>query len=361
MLAEQYYDTANPLGYAGASRLIEANKHRQSRSDIEKWLSNQDTYTLHKQVNRLFPRLHYNVRNIDDVWECDLMDYKSLQIHNDKFCYVLIVIDVLSKFVWCEPLLTKSADDVCKGFQNILKRAKPRKPVYFQSDKGKEFVCSKLQNFLKKEEIAFRETRNPDVKAACVERVIRTVKSRLHRYMHHRNTHRYIDVLQDVIKAYNNTIHSSIRMKPASVSLYNAQEARRNIEKTRKPHRGFLAKKAKFRVGQYVRISREKGVFEKGYTYNWSEEIFRVTKVSRPQGIFTYKLEDLNGEEIDSFFYTEELIAVGDDSVREDREFRVEKIVKTRGKGARKEALVKWLGYPAKFNSWVLYSTLVDI
>lgn len=64
-----------------------------------------------------------------------------------------------------------------------------------------------------------------------------------------------------------------------------------------------------------MRISREKGVFGKGYTYNWSEEIFRVTKVSRPQGIFTYELEDLNGEEIDSFFHTEELIAVGDDSV----------------------------------------------
>ena len=179
--------------------------------------------------------------------------------------------------------------------------------------------------------------------------------------MHYQNTHRYIDILQAIVKAYNNTIHTSILMKPANVTLSNAQTARANIEKTRRRHRGFLAKKPKFRVGQYVRISREKGVFEKGYTYNWSEEVFRVTRVSRPQGIYTYKLEDLAGEEIDSFFYTDELIAVGDESIAANREFQIEKIIKTRGRGAKKEAFVKWRGYPNKFNSWVLYSTLVEV
>lgn len=115
MFDAQYYDPANPVGYAGANLLIEANKYRATKKDIEKWLSNQDTYTLHKPVNRLFPRLHYNVNNIDDLWECDLIDYKSLQTYNDKNCYVFIVIDVLSKFVWCEPLLTKSADTFVRG------------------------------------------------------------------------------------------------------------------------------------------------------------------------------------------------------------------------------------------------------
>ena len=71
MFNAQYYDPANPVGYAGANQLIEANQNRASKASIEKWFSNLDTYTLHKLVNRLFPRLHYNVNNIYDVWECD--------------------------------------------------------------------------------------------------------------------------------------------------------------------------------------------------------------------------------------------------------------------------------------------------
>ena len=71
MFDAQYYDTANPAGYAGARRLIENNKNRAKKEDIEKWLSDQDTYTLHKPIKRLFPCLHYNVYNTDDLWECE--------------------------------------------------------------------------------------------------------------------------------------------------------------------------------------------------------------------------------------------------------------------------------------------------
>lgn len=114
------------------------------------------------------------------------------------------------------------------AFQKILRKANGRVPICLQSDCGKKFIGSAMQNILKKH-IIFRTARNPDVKAAVVERLNRTLKERMWRYFTHRNTHRYIDVIQKIVFAYSNTLHSSIRMKPAEVNLYNAAKARANL------------------------------------------------------------------------------------------------------------------------------------
>ena len=77
------------------------------KNKIYKWLRAQDSYTLHKPVHRKFQRLHYRVNEIDSVWEGDLIELCSLKSYNDEFSYILVVIDVLSKYVWVEPLKDK--------------------------------------------------------------------------------------------------------------------------------------------------------------------------------------------------------------------------------------------------------------
>ena len=120
------------------------------KARIYAWLSNQDAYTLQHPIKRKFPRLRYNVTNVDDVWECDLLQLISIKDYNDGFCYILVVVDVLSKYAWIEPLGDKTARNVTSAFEKILDRANPRVPVYLQSDRGKEFVGSAFQNILKK-------------------------------------------------------------------------------------------------------------------------------------------------------------------------------------------------------------------
>lgn len=192
-----------------------------------------------------------------------------------------------------------------------------------------------------------------------MERFNRTLKERMFRYFTYKNTKRYIDILQRLVESYNNSIHSTIKMKPAAVTLENAEKARKNMLK-KSLRRQIERKKPKYKVDQYVRISRERHVFEKGYEKGWSEEIFKIVKVKRRQKLFIYELCDLEGEKIEGFFYPEELSRVHSERVSGE-EYKINEILKTRGKGSRKEYFVSWLGYPDKFNSWILASELKNL
>ena len=110
------------------------------------------------------------------------------------------------------------------------------------------------------------------------------------------------------------------------------------------------------KIGDQVRISKMKRTFERGYLPNFSKEIFTVSqKIPREPPV--YKLKDYDQEELSGTFYNEELQKV----IKEDDVYEVEKILKSRGKGKNKEVFVKWLGYPAKFNSWIPASEVKDI
>lgn len=208
ILEEQYFNPQHEASFSGARNLIRVNKKKISRENINKWLSQHDTYTLHKTIRRKFPRLYYDVDGIDQVWEADLIQLTSLKNYNDGVSYILVVINVLSKFVWVEPLRDKTSQAVTAGFKKILVKNKNRFPSMLQTDRGKEFVGKPLQQFLKENEIRFRVVTNPDVKAAVVERFNRTLKKRMYRYFTFKNTKRYIDILQFLVDAYNKTPHS---------------------------------------------------------------------------------------------------------------------------------------------------------
>src|SRR5580765_323535 len=362
-LEKLYYDPSHYAGYSARENLLRAAKPNFTRNDVTEWLKSQDAYTLHRPVRRKFPRLHYNVTNIDDLWEADLIDLRSLKSYNDGYSYLLTIIDVLSKFVWVEPLRDKTAACVIKAFQRVLTRNKERLPVYLQTDKGKEFIASLVQKFLKEKGIRFRGTRNPDVKAAVVERFNRTLKERMWRYFTHKNTRRYIDVLQDIVRAYNHTRHSSIKMQPAVVTRENARIAHENMnrrwnDEKKKKKRGNK-QKAKYNVGDLVRISRAKVVFEKGYEAKWSEEIFRIHRVLEWRKPPVYELSDLADEVIDGIFYEQELTPVNKNL--QEGEFIVERVIKSKGRGNNKQLLVSWKGYPSKFDSWIPASSLKSL
>ena len=142
----------------------------------------------------------------------------------------------------------------------------------------------------------------------------------------------YIDVLDDIVKKYNNTVHSSIKVKPKDNTDIKYVKY---SEETNK-------KSPKFKVSDNVRISKYKNIFAKGYTPNWSEEIFVVNKIQNPVP-WTYLINDLNGEEIKGSFYEKEL------QKTVQKEFRIEKVIKKKGD----KLYVKWKGYDNSFNSWI--------
>lgn len=148
-LEKQYYDPGHESSFSGARKLISVNKGKLSSSEIKDWLIKQDTYTLHKPIRKKFPRLYYNVFGYDQLWEADLIVLTSLKSYNDNYSYLLVVIDVLSKYAFVEALRDKTVLEVTKGFKRILDKNKNRCPDMLQTDKGKEFVGKEFQQFLK--------------------------------------------------------------------------------------------------------------------------------------------------------------------------------------------------------------------
>lgn len=354
---DAYYDPSKSSSYYGVNKFYQAlktSKHRITKNKLLNWLESQDAYTLHKQRRLRYPRRNYNVTNIDDVWETDLIDLKSIKSYNDNYSYILVVIDCLSKFGWVELLYDKRCLSVTSAFQRILSRSEDRVPVTLQSDKGKEFTGSEFQNLLKERNINFRVARSPDVKAAIAERFNRTIKERMWRYFTNFNTKRYIDVLQNLVASYNNTEHSSIRMSPSKVNIQNAYVARANLMH-RYAHY-FKRQVPKYQLHDLVRVSTAKNVFSKTYEGTYTEEIFEIIRISKTRAPFAYTLQDLAGEEIDGIFYEEELSRVRKDLTKDT--FIIKKVIRSRGKGRNKQYFVSWAGYPDKFNSWIPASDL---
>ena len=106
-----------------------------------------------------------------------------------------------------------------------------------------------------------------DTKAVIVDRLISTINERTWRYFTHKNTRRYVDLLQKIVDAYNHTKYSATKMVPATVTLYNAAKARENLQR-RYGNRDFKA--LKYCVGDLVRVSCAKNVFAKGYESGWT-------------------------------------------------------------------------------------------
>ena len=148
----------------------------------------------------------------------------------------------------------------------------------------------------------------------------------------------YFDVLDYIFDRYNNTVHRTIKIKPIDVTGDSYADYNEDFNK----------KYPKFNISDHLRISTYKNVFAKGYTPNWSEEVFVVTKIKNTVS-WTYVFSDLNGEEITGRFYEKEFQKTSPE------EFRMGKVLKRKGD----IFYVRWKGYDNRFNSWINKKDLI--
>ena len=201
------------------------------------------------------------------------------------------------------PLKDKKGISIVNAFNKIIKQSNRRakgtsaqhvKPNKIWIDQGSEFYNNVFKKWLSDNDIIMYSTYN-EGKSVVAERFIRTLKSKLYKHMTAIGKNVYYDVLDDVVNEYNSTKHSTIKMKP----IYVIDNKRVYIDE-------HNDKDSRFKVGDRVRIYKFKNIFAKGYTTNWSKEIFIVDKVNDTVP-YTYNLKDLNDEEIIGSFYDKEL------------------------------------------------------
>lgn len=220
-----YFNPKNPGSFGGKRRLLQsADLQTIPHSEINDWLQNTDSYTLYRPTRQRFLRRKTVVSGIDACWQLDLtvLDDEMAKA-NDGLRYVLFCIDVFSRYAWARMIYKKSASEIVAKLSEIIS-ADSRIPKAIQTDKGKEFINSKFQAYLKARYIKHYTSENNDIKAALVERLQRTIKERLHRYMFHNGSLRFVYVLDKFMYSYNNSFHSAVNMSPAKVDRVN-QEA----------------------------------------------------------------------------------------------------------------------------------------
>lgn len=346
LLHSIYYNPSHPAGYGGIVPLARASG--VSPKMVKNWMKRQETYTLHRPARRNYKHDRILVGGKDYQFEIDLIDLQGISRMNQGYKYLLTVIDVLSKYSWVIPLKDKTGESITKAFESIIQTSS-RKPKNIRSDKGAEFLNHKFQAFLKKHGI-HHFTSNTDKKAAVVERFNRTLKEKMWKYFTYKKTYRYIDVLPKLVEGYNNRTHRSIGMKPINVTEENAHIAWNTLYKDL----FSPLNNPKLKVGDVVRLNITKGVFQKSYEQNWTIELFKIKSVLPGA---KYKIQDMSGDDIKGTFLEPELQLV---NIDDNTTYRIEKIIRRKGKGRNQQLLVKWLGYPDSQNSWISARDLAD-
>lgn len=296
-------------------------------------IKEQVVQELHRLARKKFPRRRFIIKGFDETWQADLADFSFFARENKGYKFMLVVIDIYSKYLWIEPLKDKSGINVTIAMKTILEKDK-RTPDNLQTDAGKEFYNKEFKNLMLKFKINHYSTFSV-MKAAIAERVIRTIKERVYRMFSLKGKYVWYDNIQEITQQYNQTKHSTIKRRPCDINKHTSlAHVYSNIK---------ICGKRKYKIGDIVRISKHKTVFEKGYTPNWTTELFKIShiKITNPS---TYMLEDMQGVPIKGSFYDLELQEAKHPDV-----YFVEKILRRKGS----KVFVKWLGFDSSHNSWI--------
>ena len=266
---------------------------------INDFLRQNHVHSVHKRiVKKIFPRRKIIARFPFDIWMGDLIEYPQFKFNNRQYVYILILIDCFTKKVYCAPMRDKTKQWSVKAFESIFNRLDDF-PTHIVTDGGLEFFNSEVRKlFINYGINHYKIPTKTSWKASMVERVNRTLKSRIQKYFYKNKTKNWIDIIDKVVSNYNNTPHSVIGMAPNQVSESNQKDVYKRLF----PNLG-LRTVCKLQKGDRVRKIINKDIYEKGYTKNWSEELYIIVKIKQANGVCYYYLTDLAGEEVPGIFY----------------------------------------------------------
>ena len=282
-------------------------KKRRDNQTIREGILNE----VHAPVRINYPRKFYKLRSIYQCMHADLMEIPKLAEYNDGTNFLLVVINIFSKFVYVKPLKDKSAKTVCIAFEDILKNM-IYIPNSLSTDLGTEFTNKKFRKLLKKHKIHLYHSTTIK-KAVFAERLIRDLRRLIYKGINARGNYHFLDILPLIVDHMNNTENRMIKMKPVDVTIDNEHEVIRRYKEIEKQKAKKICpnnekRKPKFQVGDDVRMSTYRKLFDKetSFSENWTYETYKIKKVilSCPH---TYVIVDNKGEYVAGLFYEQEL------------------------------------------------------
>jgi len=349
-----YSTPSSPAAFTAPAALYRHFGGRISKDVIKEVLEEEDSYNLHKEYHKPLKYNTFYILRRRQMAQVDLVEVQALAQQNDGVRYLMTIISAFSRKIWVYPMKDKKAQTAEAALSDWLGGLRHKFKI-LQSDLGKEFVNHRVRALLEehgvKHQLATTKNKN-----SYVERSQKTVQIRLYKLLTHRETLRYIDHLEDIVKGYNNNPHRGIGyMTPNDADKKSNEVKVRGI--LRKKHAKIKRQKPRFSLNQMVRIktdSKRPSSSRRAYAEQYHLEFFKIVRINQKLPIPLYYLQSLDTEEvIEDGFYGNELSAVR----LRDGVWKIEKILRTRrkrgGRRGEKEALVKWQGFSDRWNSWV--------
>jgi len=360
-----YYDPKHPASFGSANKIYRAVKAEGkdvSLGKIKKFLLKQNVHTLNKPPKRKRRRRRVIVPYNHYQYDADTANMIRYSTDNDGKQHILGVINCFSKKLYTRSLESLRAEHVVPAMRSILDETPEMERL--RTDLGSEMTSKEMKKLLKERKVKHIPTYNTEIKANQIERAWLSLKRRVFKWFEYSNTHRWIDVLSDLTKSYNQSHHSSIDQTPDSVKpedeikiwkrLYEIEPKAKRERKTKpRPRKAFT-----YNLNDTVRLSIVRKPFQRGFDHQFTVEYFLISDRFVREGLEQYKVKDTQNDPVIGTFGLEDLQLIEVDA---DEEHKIERIVDRKKVRGRVKVLIKWLGWPEKFNSWVSESDIKDL
>jgi hypothetical protein len=259
-------------------------------NEVRQFLQKQESNQLFKKKTKMRHYFPTTSKFKFEILQADLVDMSDISVANQNYKYLLVCIDVFSRFAFVKPMKNKKSETVTEVIKDIIENTKP---YIINTDLGSEFISDAFRKLMSTHgtQINYVDV-GEHHKLACIDRFVRTLRHKINIYLTSHNTTKYIDVLPDIVYNYNNGYHSGIKKVPAEVE----EEDRDILELNNKKYIKAMIEEPVYNIGQRVRHLLNRSMFSKGTLSKWSKAVHTIVSST----LHSYILE--NGK---SFKYYE--------------------------------------------------------
>jgi hypothetical protein len=342
-LKENWNNVGSPVGFLGVNKIYDFYDHVISVKLIKKVLSSFESHSLMSEVhipNKQNATIAFYPR---DAFQIDIFYVNEISSDNDGINYIFSAIDIFTKRGFCVPQIKCNAESSISSMKIILNSINVR-PKSIICDPGSEFKNAKFKKYLSNigVNLIFSKSEN---KCSTVERFQKTIQRKIYLYITEYETRRFIHILDKILVNYNTTKHSFLGASPFSVETDKDLQNKVMILHARK-NENVKKKKPQFSIGDIVRVALKKSTFHRSYNLQRTYERFIVESVNTKLKIPRYGLKDENGNKIDGYFSSYEMIRVDLSRYRAT-------IIKSRSRNKQTQYLHSFKGYGPQFDLWL--------
>lgn len=312
-IKQQYLDPSVPGSLGGLQRFLSENKRYGNSQFVLDTLKKLQTYSVHRPRKPVGKRRKVIVGGKNIILAADLADVQNWNPRINKGTkYLLIIVDIFSKFVSIYPIKNKSGAIVSKAFDEHFKKHPEQSNCKIWVDRGKEFISKLTQNILNKYGVSIYHTYNAKLKSVYAESFVKLVKLRIARLLTEKGNKKYFEELPKIENAMNNEKKRSTGFAPVEIKSFK--------EESLAWHRQFRSildqrqRLPNFKLNDKVRIHKEKLLFSKVYKESWSDEIFYIAQIFKYHPLILYSIKDIQGSILPFKFYDFELLLIPPDN-----------------------------------------------